>query len=82
MNDTRQSSSRARVHCLVFTDAHGAKQIVLNSECATEEKARTLLSDRIANGEAFSDERYEFIPSVIYDRYHGHADVIKQSVSS
>lgn len=30
---------------------------VLNSECETAKQARTLLSDRIANGQSFDGER-------------------------
>jgi hypothetical protein len=56
-----------RVHCLVFDDG---RKVVLNSRCATEKDARELLSDRIANKEAFKDERYEYAPKVVYDRAH------------
>lgn len=58
------------IHCLVFTDPNGATRVVLNSRCTTESRARTLLYDRMANGEAFSDERYMAVPMVIYEREH------------
>jgi len=40
---------------LIFRDAKGWN-VVLNSECSTRPAAEILLSDRVANGEAFPGE--------------------------
>ena len=53
--------------------------IILNSECSSKEKAKTLLSDRIANGDAFPGEVVKVTSRASYDAAHHTTPLVSVS---